>query len=146
MGREPAFGVNNFGKAKLQTVTESAATALFIVLMNKPGFMPSLPLCGMDIRTMLYSFYDEINTDTLLLEIARQCPALQTYISNNTLQCSKVIINDRPALAFMMAYDIKGVTNRLIFTFRTTPEGEVVYDYHFNENDDSELYRRKKGR
>ena len=142
MGKEPVFGVNNFGKAKLQTETESIAKALFVVLMNKPGFMPSMPLCGMDIRSMLYSYYDQIDPDNLLKEIANQCPALQTYISNKTLQCKKMIINQRPALVFGMQYTVNGVSNRLIFTFRTTPEGEVVYDYHFNENDDSELYRR----
>lgn len=142
MGKEPVFGVNNFGKAKLQTETESIAKALFVVLMNKPGFMPSMPLCGMDIRSMLYSYYDQIDPDNLLIEIANQCPALQTYISNKTLQCKKMIINQRPALVFGMQYTVNGVSNRLIFTFRTTPEGEVVYDYHFNENDDSELYRR----
>ena len=142
MGKEPVFGVNNFGKAKLQTETESIAKALFVVLMNKPGFMPSIPLCGMDIRSMLYSYYDQIDPDNLLIEIANQCPALQTYISNKTLQCKKMIINQRPALVFGMQYTVNGVSNRLIFTFRTTPEGEVVYDYHFNENDDSELYRR----
>ena len=142
MGKEPVFGVNNFGKAKLQTETESIAKALFVVLMNKPGFMPSMPLCGMDIRSMLYSYYDQIDPDNLLIEIANQCPALQTYISNKTLQCKKMIINQRPALVFGMQYTVNGVSNRLIFTFRSTPEGEVVYDYHFNENDDSELYRR----
>lgn len=143
MAREPVFGVDNFGNAKLQTVTQSMGMALYIVLMNKPGFLPSMPLCGMDIHTMLYSFYDEINPDNLLIEIGKQCPALQTYIANKTLQCKKMIINERPALVFGMAYTINGVSNCLVFTFRSTPEGEVVYDYHFNENDDSESYRRR---
>lgn len=145
MGREPEFGVNNFGKAKLQTETESMGKTLFMILMNKPGFMPSIPLCGMDVHSMLYSFYDEIDTNALLIEIGKQCPALSTYIANNTLQCKKMIINERPALVFVMLYTIEGVSNRLIFTFRSTPEGEVVYDYHFNDNDDSESYRKQKG-
>lgn len=142
MGREPVFGVNNFGKPKLQTVTQSIGMALFTILMNKPGFLPSMPKCGMDIHTMLYSFYDEIDTDTLLIEIGNQCPALRDYITNNTLQCRKMVINERPSLVFVMAYTIEGVTNRLVFTFKSTPEGEVVYDYHFNEDDDSESYRK----
>ena len=142
MGREPVFGVDNFGNAKLQTVTQSIAMALFTVLMNKPGFLPSLPTAGMDIHTMLYSFYDEIDTDSILNEIGRQCPAFQDYIANNTLQCKKMVINEQPTLVFGMKYTINRVSNRLIFTFRATPEGEVVYDYHFNDNDDSELYRK----
>ena len=53
-----------------------------------------------------------------------------------------MVINERPMLVFGMEYTINKVSNRLIFTFRTTPEGEVVYDYHFNDDDDSELYRK----
>lgn len=142
MGREPVFGVNSFAKPKLLTVTQSMGMALYTVLMNRPGFLPSMPNCGMDIHTMLYSFFDEIDTDSLLTEIGNQCPALQDYITNNTLQCKKTVINEQPALVFGMSYTVEGVTNRLVFTFRTTPEGEVIYDYYFNENDDSELYRK----
>ena len=142
MGREPVFGVDNFGKAKLQTVTESIGMALYTVLMNKPGFLPSLPTAGMDIYTMLYSFYDAIDTKSILYEIGRQCPAFEDYIANNKLQCKKMVINEQPMLVFGMQYTINKVSNRLIFTFRTTPEGEVVYDYHFNDDDDSELYRK----
>ena len=58
--KEPAFGLDNFGKPKILKDTEAFATTVLMILFGKPGFLPSLPDVGMNIQQYTYAFFDEI--------------------------------------------------------------------------------------
>ena len=138
--REPGFGVNNFGGPLVYNESQSIAMQLVMVLLNRPGYMPSMPRMGMNIQEMLHSFYDEISEIALKAELEYQCPKFSQYVSDGVFSCQKIIINGQPGLLIAIPVTIESVSYRLVFNFRNTPEGEVVYDFYYDNNDDSAMY------
>ena len=58
MPLNPTFSVNNYNKPKVLTELESYVNDVLMLLFGKPGFYPSIPTIGMDIKQYLYmNFY-----------------------------------------------------------------------------------------
>lgn len=98
IGYDTTFELNEFGKPRIRSEIESVKNTILFILFCKPGQYPSLPHIGLDIQSLLYSHYDELNTDDLKNELATQCEALGICIKQGIVDIKKVIYNKQPSL------------------------------------------------
>ena len=99
---EPNFGLDDFGRAKYLNETEALANSILNLLFGKPGFFPSMPDLGINIQSILYSFWDEVNVDQLKAEIVTQCQSFSQYIKTGELDVIKTYNNSQPLLLIVL--------------------------------------------
>lgn len=98
LGYDVAFGLDDFGKPLLKSEAALMKNVILFVLFSRPGQYPSLPNIGLDIQSLLYSFYDEIDNNDLKAKIIAQCTALGTYFDSNNIIVRKIIYRNKPSL------------------------------------------------
>lgn len=98
IGYDGTFELNEFNQAKISSEIETAKNALLFILYAKPGQYPSLPFIGLDLESILFSFYDELDIDDLKNKIAEQCKMLGIYIHNNVIDIKKTKYQGQPSL------------------------------------------------
>lgn len=98
IGYDGTFELNEFNEPKLASEIEVVKNIILTVLFFKPGQYPSLPTIGMNIQNLLYSFFDEIDTDKLTQQLIEQCSALGVYFSNGSIVMKKLIYRNQPSL------------------------------------------------
>ena len=98
LGYDASFALDGFGKARIRSEAELIKNVVLFVLFAKPGQYPSLPNIGLDIQTLLYSFYDEINNNELRDKLISQCGALGTYFDRGNINIRKTIYRNKPSL------------------------------------------------
>lgn len=98
LGYDATFELNEFGQPRLRSEVELIKNVVLFVLFSKPGQYPSLPFIGMDIQTLLYSFYDELDTEELKNNMIKQCEALGVCFSSGIVDFRKTKYKDQPSL------------------------------------------------
>lgn len=98
IGLDTTFEVDQFSKPRMRSEAELIKNTVLFILFTKPGEYPSLPYIGLDIQSLLYSFYDEINEVDLADEITAQCNALGRYFQNGTINIRKTRYRGQPSL------------------------------------------------
>ena len=126
---EPNFGLDDFGKAKYLNETEALANSILNLLFGKPGFFPSMPNLGIDIQSILYSFWDDINVDQLKAEIITQCEAFSDYISTGDLDVIKTYNNNQPLLLIVLPTKILDGKKNLSVGITQDKNGNIAYNY-----------------
>ena len=123
LGYDATFELNEFGEPKLCSEVELLKNVILFILFTTPGQYPSLPTIGMDIENLLYSFYDELDTDKIKNQIIEQCDALGMFFQNSTISVKKLVYKKQPSLLIHI-------------------EGRVSYppSYHKDKVDDVEKY------
>lgn len=89
IGYDLTYEINEFGNAKIKSEIESIRDVVLFILFTKPGQYPSMPDVGLDIDSVLYSFYDEIDTQVLQYQIINQCSSLGVYFNAGNLKVGK---------------------------------------------------------
>lgn len=105
IGIDCTFELDQFGKPKLCSEAESVKNALMFILFSKPGNYPSIPKLGLDIRQLLYSYYDEIDEQDLETRLTDQCAALSEYFQTGSLAVRKLIYRKMPSLIIYIRVD-----------------------------------------
>lgn len=98
IGYDATFELNEFGQPRIRSEIELIKDIVLFVLFSKPGQYPSLPHIGLDIQTMLYSFYDELDVDDLKEKMVLQCDALGVCFDSGTIDFRKTIYKNQPSL------------------------------------------------
>lgn len=98
IGYDFTFELNEFGEPRITTEVETLKNVVLFILLTKPGQYPSLPHIGLNLQSMLYSFYDEIDEGKLQSKIVEQCNALGSYFQNDMIMIKKVIYHNQPSL------------------------------------------------
>lgn len=135
--REVDFGLDNFGRQKILSQSESVAQLIVNLLLMKPGQMPSMPHIGINIKKYLYEFEDNINTGALQKEIEEQCSTLIPYIDteNMSLFVIKESVPD-PILMIIIPFDILDDGKDLVMAFKKSKSlGMVSFNYEFQSRD-----------
>lgn len=122
LGYDTSFAIDAFGKPRIVSEAELIKNVVMFVLFARPGQYPSLPNIGLDIQSMLYSFYDEIDNNDLRDKIINQCGALGLYFDSGNINVRKVIYRGKPSLMI----HIEGT--------ESIPDG-------YNNTDDTEKYQ-----
>jgi hypothetical protein len=98
LGYDLTFELNKFSQPRIASEIEMIKNIVLYVLLSKPGQYPSLPNIGLDIESMLYTDYENLNVEELKKAIHNQCTALGTFFNDNTIQIQKTIYKDKPSL------------------------------------------------
>lgn len=98
IGYDSTFELNEFNNPRIRSEIETVKNIILTILFMKPGQYPSLPQIGIDIESMLYSFYDEINTEDLKQKIIVQCEALGVFFNKGNIGILKTKYKGQPAL------------------------------------------------
>lgn len=132
-GVDPEFGTNAFGKAKYKNESQAIANAFLNLLFAKPGFFPSMPKLGLNIQSRLYEFWDEVDETSLQIEIEAQCRTFKEYIDDGSLAVIKSTYNRNPLLLIVVPVQIINTKEHLTIGISTDGEGNVSYNYVFEE-------------
>ena len=133
---DPAFGLNSFNTAKYYNESQTTANNIMFILEGRPGCYPSIPELGMNIRQLLYRPMDEINTDAIKVELARQCSYFLTNIRNGTFDVQKTVYQGNPLLVFVIPVTVEQVTQQLAIGVTTNTKGELMYSITYIEEND----------
>lgn len=98
IGFDTTFELSEFNEPRIRSEMETIKDVLLFILLSKPGSYPSLPQIGLDIETMLYSYYDEIDISDLKNKIIEQCAALGAYINSGAIDIRKLMYKNEPSL------------------------------------------------
>lgn len=134
MGVNPTFGVNYFNRPKVLSEMETYATDALVLLLGRPGFYPSIPSIGMDIRQYLYKFTDDINEKMIKTQLAEQCSDFIPEIQSGDLDVVKTQYNGNTMLIFVLPIinDTKQLTCAIGVT--TNARGDIVYNFVESKN------------
>lgn len=132
MGVNPTFTVNNFNKAKVLTETETYVDDFMMILFGRPGFYPSIPNIGIDIRSYLYKFEDEISTDEIKTKIANQCSDYLPMIQEGNFDVLKTTYRSHILLVFVLP-SINNDQVTISIGITTTDNGDVIYNFVENK-------------
>lgn len=105
VGYDCTFELDEFNKPRLCSETETVKNTVLFILFSRPGQYPSLPNIGMDIRNMLYTYYDEIDERILEDKLIEQCAALGQYFDNGNIVIRKMIYRKMPSLLIHIKTD-----------------------------------------
>lgn len=98
IGYDTTFELNEFSEPRIRSEIEVVKDVILFILFSKKGQYPSLPNIGLDLQSLLYSFYDELNENNIKFEIEEQCKAMGLYLSNGTVQIKKTMYRSKPSL------------------------------------------------
>lgn len=98
IGFDTTFELNEFNEPRLRSEIETLKDVLLFILFSKPGQYPSLPTIGLDIGSLLYEFYDDIDEDKLKNDLVEQCSILNQYINNGSIIVKKIRYKNKPSL------------------------------------------------
>jgi hypothetical protein len=132
MAVDPAFGKNSFNKPKFYNESQTIANNIMTILLGRPGFYPSMPELGMDIRNMLYKPLDEINPDAIKAKLVQQCSQFMTAVRNGTFDVQIIAYKGRPMLIFIIPVTVDQSNKRLAIGITTNQEGKLMYQVEYN--------------
>lgn len=130
---DPVYGVNVFEETKVLSESETLVDNVLMILLNRPGFYPSIPWLGMDISQYLYSFEDSIDELRIKMKLATQCKELLPDIQEGGLDVRSVPYNGHPLLLFLLPVLVDNSTAMISLGITINDRGEMVYN--FVEND-----------
>lgn len=139
---DPAFGMNNFNTPKYYNESQTTANNIIMILEGRPGFYPSIPELGMNIRNLLYKNIDEIIPDALKNELARQCNSFISNISDGSFDVQIDLYKGKPLLVFIIPVTIEKAAQQLAIGVTTNAKGELIYDVEYASDND---YMTRKG-
>ena len=129
MPLNPTFSVNNYNKPKVLTELESYVNDVLMLLFGKPGFYPSIPTIGMDIKQYLYMFEDDINTEEIKTKLATQCNEFLPELSTGEFDVFKTVYNERSMLIFKLPIISDTNKNSAALGITTNEKGELIYNF-----------------
>ena len=137
MSLNPTFSVNNYNRPKVLTELESYVNDILMLLFGKPGFYPSIPTLGMDIKKYLYMFEDEINVEEIKSTLAEQCEEFLPELQSGDFDVIKSQYNGNTLLIFKLPIINDTNKNSAAIGITTNSKGELIYN--FVETDDNML-------
>lgn len=98
IGYDTTFEMNEFNEPRIRSDIETVKNSILFILFAKPGQYPSLPDIGLDIQSLLYSHYDELDTEKLKEDIIDQCKALKYYFRDGSVDIKKIMYRKKSSL------------------------------------------------
>lgn len=142
IGFDTTFELSEFNEARIRSEMETIKNVLLFILLSKPGAYPSIPQIGLDIETMLYSYFDELDVADLKNKLIEQCSALGAYINAGLIDIKKLIYRNKPSLiihiegtdVFPASYknDQVGDSTRFMIGITYNDLQELIYNVNSN--------------
>lgn len=128
-GIDPAFGVDDFLQPKYYNESETVANNFLTLLFGKPGFFPSIPELGIDVSSLLYQFFDDIDTEELKGRITQQCSDFMNYVVDDSFSIQKTYYKNQPVLLFKLPIQEKTTSRHFTVGITTTSGGGLTYNF-----------------
>ncbi len=133
MAKDPAFGLNGFGRPKIYSDSETLANGILNALLSKPGSYPSIPNMGMDVARMVFLPFEEIDTSAIKTDLIRQCSYFNEVVQSGEFDVLKKEITDDlgtkvPMILFVIPTVVKNVGKRLVIGIRKNGVG-ISYNF-----------------
>ena len=135
---DPSFGIDDFNRPKMLSKRETYKNNVLTLLFGKPGFFPSIPSIGMDIRQYLYQFEDEINIPGLKGKLAAQCADFLPEIQSGELDIVKTTYQNRTLLIFQLP--VIDDTNEFHLTLGVTTNARDQIIYKFIDSKTKQVF------
>lgn len=129
-GQDPIYGINAYNMPKILSVTETYVRNVLVLLFGKPGFYPSIPTLGMDIRKYLYNFEDSINVEAIKEELVDQCDSFLPEVESGELDVIIRYYQNRPMLVFKLPIVTDNKSIGIVLGVTTKVNGELIYEYN----------------
>ena len=129
MAVDPTFSINNYNKPKILTEKETYVNNVMMILLGKPGFLPSIPSLGMDIQQYLYMFEDDINVNSIKTELANQCSDFLPEIRSGELDVYKTTYKNHTMLIFKLPEVNDTAQSNIAIGITTNSSGELIYNF-----------------
>ena len=126
---DPVYGVNVFEEPKVLSESHTLVNNVLMILLNKPGFYPSIPWLGMNIEQYLYSFADEINTLRIKSRLATQCKELLPSIQEGDMDVYSIEYEGHPLLIFALPILVDEGTSFITLGITINDRGEMIYNF-----------------
>lgn len=127
--QDPTFGVNNFERPKVLSITQTYVNNLLTILLGKPGFYPSQPTLGMDIEQYLYRYIDDINIAEIKSKLVNQCMEFLPEVESGEFDIYKTDYNGRPMLLFKLPIIIDNKSLAMALGITINEKGEMIYNF-----------------
>lgn len=105
LGLDATFELDHFQRPRLRDENELIKNTLLFILFMVPGQYPSIPSLGLNLREQLYSYYDELDPETLKKDIVNNCTALQLSFDIGKINVRKMLYRGRPSLIIYISTD-----------------------------------------
>lgn len=126
---DPTFTVNDYNKPKMLTPKETYVNNILMLLFGKPGFYPSIPSLGLNIKQYLYKFEDEINTEDIKNQLVEQCSDFLPEVNSGDLDVISTVYNERPLLIFKLPNIDDTKSYEVAIGVTTNDKGEMIYNF-----------------
>ena len=104
-----------------------------MILFGKPGCYPSIPSLGMDISQYVYKFDNEISTEDIKVELAKQCEDFSESIDTGNLDVVSTIYRGNVMLIIILPIITDSQQVQLSLGITTNKRGELIYNFVENE-------------
>lgn len=129
MSINPTFGINYYNKPKVQTELETVVNDILMILYGKPGFYPSIPTLGMDVRQYLYQQEEDVDTNSIKNILAAQCADFIPYINSEELDVVKTTYRNQLMLIFVLPTISDTNDKEAALSVTLNPKGELIYKF-----------------
>ena len=136
---DPAFGIDDFNKSKVYPSDETIVRNLLLLLFGKPGFYPSMPKLGMNIREYLYTLEDDMDTSAIKAKLAYQCKDFLPLIQDGSMDIYTTRSKGNPVLVFALPVIHDNTYATLVLGVTILNSGEMQFNFIFNDDNNQEI-------
>lgn len=136
---DPAFGIDDFNKSKVYPSDETIVRNLLLLLFGKPGFYPSMPKLGMNIREYLYTLEDDMDTSAIKAKLAYQCSEFLPLLEDGKMDIYATHMNGNPVLLFALPVIRQTRYSDLVIGITTLANGEMQFNFAFSDESNNKI-------
>lgn len=100
MGVNATFKLSPFSSIGLSSKEKTIVDDLLVLLFSKPGFIPSMPNVGVNIRKYLTN--NNMTTDNIKQDIVNNCQDFYDYIVDKSIEIDIIEINNKRVLSISL--------------------------------------------
>lgn len=126
---EVDFGLDNFQQPKVLSEEDSIAQVLMNLLLMKPGQLPSMPHIGIDIKSYLYSFEEDIDVSALKNKIYSQCSTVVPFLDFDNLELLVTNYKGTDVLLLIIPFSINKQQKDMLIGFYQSDIGDLLMQY-----------------
>ena len=126
---DPVFGIDEFDKPKVLSPTETIVNNMLTLLIGEPGFYPSIPYIGINIKQYLYMPIDDVPCESIKAELGKQCTDFLPEIESGEFNVEKANYNGN--VIILVTFPVIDDTNKNVLSLGITinEKGEFIYNF-----------------
>lgn len=129
MAIDPTFAINSYNKPKNLSPMETTVANILTLLFGVPGFYPSIPSLGMNIKQYLYQFEEDLDADEIEQKLGEQCEDFIDEINSNEIEVQVANYKGNPYLLFTLPVITDNKTYSIVLGVTTNEHGEIIYNF-----------------